>query len=84
MTRCFALAALLILTSAALCAPEAPQPRVFGIYSSWLQSSYRYRDTQLPLFAKVGWPYDHRENTEVAALMADLDRCDVFCPAGVG
>lgn len=83
MTRCFVLAALLTVASAALCAPEAPQPRVFGIYSSWLQGSYRYRDTQAPLFSKLGWAYDHRENTEIAALMADLDRYDIFCPVGV-
>lgn len=61
-------------------APNAPLPRVFGTYSSWLNGAHRYRESNVATFDQLGWPYDRRENTEIAALMADLDRYDLFIP----
>lgn len=79
MRRCLFAVLVVVLGTGALAAPEAPRPRVFATYSSWLNGAYQFRDTQVPLFAKLGWAYDRRENPQVAQLMADLDRYDIFC-----
>ncbi|PIW20432.1 MAG: hypothetical protein COW34_01855, partial [Armatimonadetes bacterium CG17_big_fil_post_rev_8_21_14_2_50_66_6] len=80
MIRTTATLAALAAATSVLADPATPLPRVFATYSSWLQGSYRFRDVQVPLYAELGWPYDRRENVQVADLMADLDRYDLFLP----
>ena len=78
MTRILFVLIALAATTGAWTAPIAPLPRVFGTYSSWPQEGYRFRDVQTPLYATLGWACDSRENLQVAKLMADLDRYDMF------
>jgi hypothetical protein len=78
--RSLAVIAAGFVVGTALAGPAVPLPRVFATYCSWQGGGYRFRDAHVPLFATLGWAYDQRENTQVTALLADLERYDLFVP----
>lgn len=75
---------LLLLAPVPLLAAGTPAaPRVATLYSSWPNGATQYRASLDELFQKLGWPCLRVENTDLAQVMADLDRFDLFCPAAV-
>jgi len=63
--------------------PAGELPRVAVLHSSFRDGSYAYRNEYDADLARLGWPAERFENTELDRLLARLDRFDVVIGTAV-